>query len=52
MGILEVRNVTFFKSRGSEFFQFIKLQPSKNTKILENQNSEPQNVLKRQILHF
>ena len=31
---------------------FGKFQPSKGAKMLKSQNSEPQNVLKWQILHF
>ena len=43
----------FCELRGSEFCQFSNFQLSKNAKKnLENKNSEPQNVLKWQILHF
>ena len=34
------------------FWYFGKYLPSKSAKIHENQNSEPLNVLKWQILHF
>ena len=34
------------------FLPFGKLQPSKSAKIHENQNAEPVNELKWQILHF
>ena len=36
----------------TEFCYFIRFQPSKSAEIHKNQNSEPLNVLKWQILHF
>ena len=46
---LEVQKVPFLHFRGCEFCSF---QPSKSAKIHKNQNSEPPNVFKWQILHF
>ena len=49
---LEGPKLTFCNFRGSGFCCFGKFKPSKSAKIHENQKSEPQNMLKWQILHF
>ena len=47
-----MQNLPFLPFWGYEFCSFGEFQPSKSAKFHKNQNSEPLNVLKWQILHF